>query len=651
MRSNFFYKLVISILAVFVITTCIQSQTILLERGSVWKYLDDGSNQGTAWVDSDFDDSSWKNGAAELGYGDGDEATVISYGSNSSNKFTTCYFRHNFDVNLSDASPYILLQLLRDDGAVVYLNGREILRSNMPNGTITYVTRSAGTVAGSAEDVFYEFLIPSENLLDGSNVLAVSVHQRSASSSDVSFNLELSFSDEEPALIRKEPYLIFSDTKDEMQVFWQLYQSASCFFEWGDDLTYQLGSENTREYGDDHQHFYLMTGLVPGTEYHYRMIVEEDTITGKFRSAPEDTIKSLTFFAYGDTRSKPEHHNDVAEQILKEIAKDEDALSFVISAGDLVYNGNLEEDWDNEFFSGNYSFIRQMMQMLPYVATVGNHDGNGDLFEKYFPFPQYQNGDYYWSFDYGPAHFTIIDQFSTYTRSSKQYNWLVDDLANSDKQWKFILMHEPGWSAGGMHANNVQVQELIQPLCKEYGVQFVLTGHNHYYSCAVVDGVVHITTGGGGAPLHNPDLSYPNIVKAEKNYHFCKIKIDDSSLHFTAINDLGNIIHEFNYNEFITDISDIDLPASDLLIAPNPFSNTTKISFGLEEMSKVKILVYNPMGSLIATLADNEYLQGTHYLNWNGYSDSGHKAVYGLYYVCMETAEGEHLTKKLILRD
>src|SRR5439155_10245604 len=69
-----------------------------IATGATWKYLDNGSNQGTAWRATSFDDSAWKSGAAQLGYGDGDETTVVGYGGNANNKYVTTYFRKAFNV-------------------------------------------------------------------------------------------------------------------------------------------------------------------------------------------------------------------------------------------------------------------------------------------------------------------------------------------------------------------------------------------------------------------------------------------------------------------------------------------------------------------------------------------------------------------------
>ena len=125
--------------------------TTLVPAGAVWKYLDNGSNQGTAWRAATFNDSAWNSGPAQLGYGDDDEQTVVGYGPNSSNKYITTYFRKSFVVSdPAVASDGLTLNLLRDDGAVVYLNGTEVFRSNMPSGTIGYQTLASTTVTGTA---------------------------------------------------------------------------------------------------------------------------------------------------------------------------------------------------------------------------------------------------------------------------------------------------------------------------------------------------------------------------------------------------------------------------------------------------------------------------------------------------------------------
>jgi len=194
-----------------------------------------------------------------------------------------------------------------------------------------------------------------------------------------------------------------------------------------------------------------------------------------------------------------------------------------------------EFDWQDEYFNRSYAAALQTQATLPIQGCMGNHEFTGEFYTKYWPYPYVAAR--YWSFDYGPVHITVLDQYTAYTSGSDQYNWLVNDLSSSTKLWKFILLHEPGWSAKGRggHANSSVVQSVIQPLCVQYDVQIVFAGHNHYYARAVVDGVQHITTGGGGAPLATPAADQPYVVTYTSAFEFCKIDINGDSLAFQAI--------------------------------------------------------------------------------------------------------------------
>jgi hypothetical protein len=165
--------------------------TPLVPRGALWKYLDDGSDQGTAWRAPAFDDSSWTSGPAKLGFGDSDEATVIN-GGPSTNRFVTTYFRRAFVVENPAMFTSLSLRVLRDDGAVVYLNGNEVFRSNMPNGPVTNATYASAPVNGADETNFFATVLSTAALRSGTNVLAVEIHQANATSSDLGFDLELS---------------------------------------------------------------------------------------------------------------------------------------------------------------------------------------------------------------------------------------------------------------------------------------------------------------------------------------------------------------------------------------------------------------------------------------------------------------------------
>ena len=119
-----------------------------MAKGARWKYLDDGSNQAAAWREPGFADAAWQEGPAELGYGDGGEATVIGYGGNAQTKHITTYFRHRFDVSDPAEIDSLTLRIRRDDGAVVYVNGQFASRTNMPSASVDYQTRASAVSCG-----------------------------------------------------------------------------------------------------------------------------------------------------------------------------------------------------------------------------------------------------------------------------------------------------------------------------------------------------------------------------------------------------------------------------------------------------------------------------------------------------------------------
>ncbi|MDG2123583.1 MAG: CotH kinase family protein, partial [Verrucomicrobiales bacterium] len=151
------------------------STVTVIEKESVWRYLDDGSNQGTAWRSTGFNDTAWEENQAELGYGDNNENTVVSYGPDIANKFITTYFRKAFDVADASSITALGIELLRDDGAAVYINGIEVWRDNLPEvGTIDYRTQASASLRGTDESAFISKLdVTPTVLVDGTNVIAV----------------------------------------------------------------------------------------------------------------------------------------------------------------------------------------------------------------------------------------------------------------------------------------------------------------------------------------------------------------------------------------------------------------------------------------------------------------------------------------------
>ncbi|MGA3145233.1 MAG: SGNH/GDSL hydrolase family protein [Verrucomicrobiota bacterium] len=169
-----------------------QVTSTLIHGGDVWKYSDTGQDLGTNWSQPNYDDSGWASGAARLGYGDPAVFTTVSFGTNASSKHITTYFRDSFVVPGDVAFTNLNFRLSRVDGAVVWLNGQEAFRTNMPTGPITYTTlASMWTIVQDTPYTFYPTNIAVSNLPAGTNLVAVEVHLYLANRTSLGFDMEL----------------------------------------------------------------------------------------------------------------------------------------------------------------------------------------------------------------------------------------------------------------------------------------------------------------------------------------------------------------------------------------------------------------------------------------------------------------------------
>ena len=158
---------------------------LIFDYGSTWKYRDNNTRP-SGWQNTAFNDATWASGAGQLGYGDGDEATVVSYGSNASSKYITTYFRKAVNIPNPGLYTSFTMNVNYDDGFVVYINGTEVNRTNMPTGGIAHSTLASGAV-----ESIISLNIPTSAFVAGNNVIAVEMHQNAANSSDLSFDMSL----------------------------------------------------------------------------------------------------------------------------------------------------------------------------------------------------------------------------------------------------------------------------------------------------------------------------------------------------------------------------------------------------------------------------------------------------------------------------
>lgn len=169
----------------------IQTQT-LLEAGSIWTYsFDSAAPPAEGWQEASFDADSWKSGAAPLGYGThASIVTSIDVPAGQTRPLTS-YYRSTFEADPSAYSE-VRLTTRADDGVVVYVNGQEVGRANMPSGAVgvgTYALSAVGTAAALADPVTID--VPHSALVAGTNTIAVEVHANYRAAKDVSMDASI----------------------------------------------------------------------------------------------------------------------------------------------------------------------------------------------------------------------------------------------------------------------------------------------------------------------------------------------------------------------------------------------------------------------------------------------------------------------------
>ncbi len=194
-----------------------KAYTTILHRGGAWKFNDSGIYPGSGWHTTSFNDGSWDFGHGFFGYGDGNETTVLDYGPDPGNKYISYYFRKEIDIIETEKLHDLIFRLMRDDGVVVYVNGEEVLRVNMPGGTIDHWTTASNFVGGADETRYFEYALSEVPLHSGVNLIAVEVHQSSPTSSDLKFDLEIEaarYSTPDTQYYREQE--LFLDTREDL---------------------------------------------------------------------------------------------------------------------------------------------------------------------------------------------------------------------------------------------------------------------------------------------------------------------------------------------------------------------------------------------------------------------------------------------------
>jgi acid phosphatase type 7 len=556
--------------------------TTLVPTGATWKYLDNGSNQGTAWRAASFDDSAWASGPAQLGYGDGDEATTLGFGPDINNKYVTSYFRRAFNVTNASVFAGLTLRLLRDDGAVVYLNGVEVWRSNMPTGTVGHLTLASVAIGGADESTFVQTTISPALLVNGANVLAVELHQSGGTSSDISFDLQLIGSDGS-ASITRGPYLQLG-TPNSTVVRWRTNIANDSRVSIG--TTQGSLTSNFDNATITTEHEVVVSGLSPATKYFYSVGSTSQTQAGNdsnhyFVTSPvAGTTTPTRIWILGDSGTANVNAQAVRNAYLNFTGTTHTNLWLML--GDNAY----ENGTDSEYQAAVFNMYPTMLRQSVLWPALGNHDtaqsSNPPASLPYFamftlPTAAQAGGvasgtEKYYSFDYANIHFVCLDSMtSDRSTNGPMATWLRADLASTTRQWTIAFWHHPPYSKGSHDSDTdpilAAMRQTFLPILEDAGVDLVLAGHSHSYERSfLIDGHYGVSStftnamkkdGGSGRADGSGTYSKPTLGPGPSEGAVYAVagssgQISGGALNhpamFISLNNLGSMVLDVNGN-------------------------------------------------------------------------------------------------------
>ncbi len=288
-------------------------------------------------------------------------------------------------------------------------------------------------------------------------------------------------------------------------------------------------------------HELRLTGLEPATSYSYEILWERKELgPWPFRTAPPTGKTPVRIAFYGDSRTNSEVHRRCVAVMM------EYEPQLVVNAGDLVNAGKVYEQWKPQFFDPLAPLIRS----VPIFTVLGNHEQNSHHYYQYFDLP---GNEAWYTADFGVVHLIALDSCQKTSPDSEQTKWLREALENAPQdRWVVVVLHSPLFSAHPTRGV-ATCRWSWQPIFQEYGVDLVITGHDHHYQrChpvgSLVDerehGVMHFTTGGGGAGLY-PVHDFPWTDVAVSLHNVTILDFDEERVKGRAFTEHGERIDEY----------------------------------------------------------------------------------------------------------
>jgi uncharacterized protein (TIGR03382 family) len=304
-------------------------------------------------------------------------------------------------------------------------------------------------------------------------------------------------------------------------------------------------------------HAVQLRALREGTDYTY--VVDGCGATSapkRLRTAPVPGTQSVRFATMGDFGTGATGIRDIALAMLKPNP------DLFLSLGDVAYEDGTEAEVQNHLFGP----LAPLLAEVPMYGVLGNHEyvtnqGKPYLDAVYSPTSQ-PGGERYYSFDWGHVHFVALDSQcangwveASSCQNATQKAWLERDLAASKAPWKIVFMHHPFWSSGE-HGSYTKFRAEYGPLFEKYGVDLVLTGHDHEYERSHPmtgdridreNGIPYLVVGSGGTYLKDFATNKPawSAFRSNAAQSFLDVNVQGGTLEGRLVTTTGATLDSF----------------------------------------------------------------------------------------------------------
>lgn len=495
---------------VFLTSNVVIAQS-LVPRASTWGYWNKNEDPPVSWNQLNCAACNWPQALAEIGFGDGDERTVLrAHGENG-----VVYFRREFEINLVDNAQLpksLSLALVRDDAAEVFINGVSVHSSNLNKeakakpdqiGFYHYVKEIVEDFESESRFENVKLQLPPKLLRKGKNIIAVAVYQHSEHDTDLSFDLALSVSHDID--VARLPY-VQNVTDNGITVRWATHQPSKSVVRYAKSLEdLQTGKFTTVGVDElTREHDVRLTNLESDTLYYYVVGTDTAALKGgseshyfKTHKLPKADAINTRIWVLGDSGEYNLHSKSVKNSFLSLADRTGKFPDIWLMLGDNAYFDGTIEQFDRSLFG----LFPEILRNTNLWSALGNHDadaGHTAYFDVFnFPTQGEAGGvpsgtENYYSFDYHNIHFVCLDSVVN-PDSVEMQKWLRKDLAFANKnpitQWTIVYFHHAPYSKGTHDSDDPkQYKDRMRkmrwnfvPIFDEMGVDLVLAGHSHVY--------------------------------------------------------------------------------------------------------------------------------------------------------------------------